>query len=162
MREKSERTKEIIAYALKSNESLKEIAKTFKVSRQFIHQILKREGITGNGSRKKIRLKTNKKEMIFEKFGYKCFYCEGKAEHLDHFVPTSKGGKNDFHNIVPACASCNLPKSDKNYEEFMKYVFELNRHHRLGFERTERILAKHENLSTATILSLLDTIYKSI
>ena len=33
--------------------------------------------------------------------------------HLDHVVPTSKGGKNDADNVVAACCYCNVRKSNR-------------------------------------------------
>lgn len=45
-----------------------------------------------------------------------CYYCRKKLHkkyHIDHVAPLSKGGSNDIHNIVLACPSCNLSKSDK-------------------------------------------------
>lgn len=45
-----------------------------------------------------------------------CSYCGHwivGAVHLDHVHPRSLGGPDDVSNIVPACASCNLSKSNK-------------------------------------------------
>jgi len=42
-----------------------------------------------------------------------CFYCGGAAEHLDHVMPISRGGRHSIGNLVPACAKCNLEKSDR-------------------------------------------------
>ncbi|MFD9918655.1 HNH endonuclease [[Kitasatospora] papulosa] len=50
---------------------------------------------------------------LLQDLGAKCFYCEGPFEHLDHFIPIAKGGAHVIHNLVPACADCNLRKSDK-------------------------------------------------
>ncbi len=51
----------------------------------------------------------------------RCFYCEeGTYEHLDHYIPLSKGGGHTKENLVPSCASCNLKKHDKMPEDFIK------------------------------------------
>lgn len=42
-----------------------------------------------------------------------CFYCGDPAEHADHFEPLAHGGKHCHDNLVPACAPCNLAKSDR-------------------------------------------------
>ncbi|KAF4408628.1 HNH endonuclease [Streptomyces lycii] len=47
---------------------------------------------------------------IMNRWGHKCAYCDDRAEHLDHFTPLSRGGADAEHNILPACAPCNLSK----------------------------------------------------
>lgn len=48
-----------------------------------------------------------------------CFYCGAEAEHIDHVIPIAKGGKTVWHNLVPACASCNFSKGAKDLDEFL-------------------------------------------
>jgi 5-methylcytosine-specific restriction endonuclease McrA len=46
----------------------------------------------------------------------RCHWCGDKVAqdyHVDHVTPLSKGGSNGPENLVIACASCNLSKSDK-------------------------------------------------
>lgn len=43
-----------------------------------------------------------------------CFYCGNPAEHADHFEPLAGGGLHCRDNLVPACAPCNLAKSDRD------------------------------------------------
>lgn len=54
----------------------------------------------------------------------KCYYCHQDVKwgkhHVDHVVPLSRGGSNDISNLVIACASCNLSKSDKLPHEWEK------------------------------------------
>jgi 5-methylcytosine-specific restriction endonuclease McrA len=40
------------------------------------------------------------------------------ATHLDHVHPLSRGGADAEHNIVPACARCNLSKGAKTLAEW--------------------------------------------
>ncbi len=40
-----------------------------------------------------------------------CFYCGAPAEYADHVLPRNLGGL-DADNLLPACAPCNLSKSD--------------------------------------------------
>lgn len=52
-----------------------------------------------------------------------CSYCEGqgtfdtgpdsKKWHIDHIVPSSKGGTNEMSNLCKACHSCNVKKGAK-------------------------------------------------
>ena len=47
-----------------------------------------------------------------------CAYCgERSAEHKDHVIPISRGGKDSIGNILPTCRECNLSKGNK-------YLFE--------------------------------------
>jgi len=36
-----------------------------------------------------------------------------EKQQIDHVIPISKGGRNSRGNLVIACVSCNLEKSDK-------------------------------------------------
>jgi 5-methylcytosine-specific restriction endonuclease McrA len=55
-------------------------------------------------------------------FGYKCAYCGGKFEHMDHVIPLSKGGPHCLANLRPSCAHCNLSKGSKKLSEWKKRV----------------------------------------
>ncbi len=41
-------------------------------------------------------------------------------DHLDHKIPISRGGKNEYENLAVACQKCNLRKYNKTDEEFRK------------------------------------------
>ncbi len=73
------------------------------------------------GYQKKHYLKIGHKPLrkrfeILRKFNFKCVYCGATSDtttlHIDHFIPTSKGGTNVEENLVVACRECNLGKSD--------------------------------------------------
>lgn len=53
---------------------------------------------------------------VFKRDKFTCQYCGKSAPdvvlHVDHIVPVSKGGTNDIINLVTACQSCNLGKSN--------------------------------------------------
>lgn len=53
-------------------------------------------------------------------FGFKCVYCGGPFEHIDHAIPLSKGGKHCLANLRPSCKHCNLSKHDKSWKDWMK------------------------------------------
>ena len=55
---------------------------------------------------------------VFERWNYTCAYCDAPAEHLDHVTPLSKGGEDKESNMLPACAPCNLTKSDRTLAEW--------------------------------------------
>lgn len=54
------------------------------------------------------------KAMVYKRDENKCQYC-GSTRHLtiDHVIPKSKGGSEDWTNLVVACSSCNTKKGDK-------------------------------------------------
>ena len=53
-----------------------------------------------------------------------CAYCEiplfGSFQ-VDHMIPLSRGGHNDWSNLAIVCACCNKSKSAKTVEEFFGY-----------------------------------------
>lgn len=48
---------------------------------------------------------------------YRCAYCGGKAETIDHVVPKSRGGPHSWLNCVASCARCNHRKADRLLSE---------------------------------------------
>ncbi|MFF4952263.1 HNH endonuclease [Streptomyces chattanoogensis] len=59
-----------------------------------------------------------KRSDIFARWSGRCCYCDAPAEHLDHVQPISRGGTDIARNLVPACAACNLSKSDLTLSEW--------------------------------------------
>ena len=55
----------------------------------------------------------------------KCAYCGQEATHLDHLHPMIRdneptGYGTDPGNLVPCCKKCNTPKSNMEWEDFMR------------------------------------------
>ena len=48
---------------------------------------------------------------------YRCAYCGGRAETIDHVVPRSRGGPHTWTNCVACCAKCNHRKADRLLSE---------------------------------------------
>lgn len=48
---------------------------------------------------------------------YRCAYCGGRAETIDHVVPRSRGGSHSWQNCVACCAKCNHRKADRLLSE---------------------------------------------
>mgnify|MGYP002512584094 CR=1 FL=1 len=60
--------------------------------------------------------------QIFKRDKFMCRYCGAKAPEvaleIDHIIPVSRGGDNDFSNLITACQQCNRGKSnDLPYSE---------------------------------------------
>jgi 5-methylcytosine-specific restriction endonuclease McrA len=63
--------------------------------------------------------------FLFARDRYRCQYCGRPAHELapregltrDHLVPLSRGGTNDWTNVVTACGSCNTRKANRLPEE---------------------------------------------
>lgn len=53
---------------------------------------------------------------VFKRDLFRCHYCGRSAPevvlHVDHITPVSKGGTNEFTNLVTSCQDCNLGKLD--------------------------------------------------
>ncbi|MGE0354958.1 MAG: HNH endonuclease, partial [Gemmatimonadales bacterium] len=58
--------------------------------------------------------------FLFARDDYRCQYCQRTQADLksrecltrDHLVPISRGGTNDWTNVVTACSSCNTRKGN--------------------------------------------------
>ena len=59
---------------------------------------------------------------IFARDRYRCQYCEGAAETLDHVVPRSRGGGHTWQNVVACCRRCNLRKGPRTPDEWGRHL----------------------------------------
>ncbi len=58
------------------------------------------------------------RHRIYKRDNHECVYCGSKKDlTLDHVIPKSKGGGNDWTNLVTSCFKCNLRKGNKTPEE---------------------------------------------
>ena len=81
---------------------------------------------------------TRHNHKLFRRDRYTCGYCGGIfREHelkREHVIPTSRGGKDTWTNVVSACRSCNQLKAAKTPEEagmpllYVPYQPSLGRH----------------------------------
>jgi len=61
------------------------------------------------------------RQAIYNRDNWTCYICgeefsEGKLS-IDHVVPTSRGGKNSWENMITCCKNCNYKKGDKLLSE---------------------------------------------
>lgn len=58
------------------------------------------------------------RNRIYRRDGHECVYCGSKKNlTLDHVLPKSRGGTNEWDNLVTSCIKCNLKKADRTPEE---------------------------------------------
>lgn len=57
------------------------------------------------------------KAGVLRRDSYICAFCSGKATTIDHVMPRSRGGKNEWKNTVAACSPCNNKKRDRTPDE---------------------------------------------
>lgn len=50
-----------------------------------------------------------------------CAYCGGPTTEIDHIVPRSSGGDNEWTNLTASCGPCNRAKSDKPLLVFLAH-----------------------------------------
>lgn len=48
---------------------------------------------------------------------YRCAYCDGPGDTIDHVVPRSRGGRHEWTNVVTACRRHNTQKGDRFLDE---------------------------------------------
>jgi 5-methylcytosine-specific restriction endonuclease McrA len=58
------------------------------------------------------------RKNLMHRDDYTCQYC-GNKNHLtlDHVMPRSRGGKDDWDNVVTACVTCNVKKGSRTPQE---------------------------------------------
>ena len=63
---------------------------------------------------------------VFLRDKFTCQYCGDKKDlTFDHFVPRSKGGLTTWSNVITACSSCNLKKSNKLHQDIKMHPIQL-------------------------------------
>jgi 5-methylcytosine-specific restriction endonuclease McrA len=63
--------------------------------------------------------------LMYEDQGGLCAYCEAPllgTFEVDHMIPLSRGGANDWSNLAVTCVSCNRRKHANTAEEFMERI----------------------------------------
>lgn len=75
------------------------------------------------------------RENIFKRDNHTCTYCgSNKNLTVDHIHPKSKGGKNDWENLITCCFGCNSKKGDQTLEQSgMKLSFLPTKPHPISF-----------------------------
>ena len=58
------------------------------------------------------KMRKKVKPLVFAAHGSDCRSCGAKADTIDHIIPISRGGTNDFVNLRPMCRPCNARKKN--------------------------------------------------
>lgn len=73
------------------------------------------------GDKGLFRVPTLTNRTLFRRDQHICAYCGQEFGHLDltrdHVIPTSRGGKDVWQNVVAACGGCNKVKDNRTPEE---------------------------------------------
>lgn len=73
---------------------------------------------TARKQRSRASLKKSLRFAVLRRDSFRCVYCGADASngklHVDHVKPVSLGGTDDELNLVTACESCNLGKSNRH------------------------------------------------
>lgn len=63
----------------------------------------------------RLRFSPRTRFKLFRRDGFWCQYCGRTAEQteleINHIIPISKGGLDDFDNLITSCKDCNIGKS---------------------------------------------------
>ena len=54
---------------------------------------------------------------LMRRDNFRCAYCGGAADTIDHVVPRSRGGAHVWENCVASCNQCNHRKADRLISE---------------------------------------------
>ena len=80
-------------------------------------------GINGSFLVSKRESRKQFRRSILDAWNWRCAYCDACIKQqptLDHVTPLSKGGLTARGNLVAACPSCNVSKSDNPVDEWFR------------------------------------------
>ena len=60
---------------------------------------------------------TPSRTRVLARDGFSCQYCGAMATTLDHITPRSRGGRNEWSNLVASCVQCNSKKGARLLKE---------------------------------------------
>ncbi|MEO6570813.1 MAG: HNH endonuclease, partial [Ilumatobacteraceae bacterium] len=63
------------------------------------------------------RVASVSRRAVLVRDDHRCQYCGDRADSIDHVVPRSRGGRDDWDNLAAACRACNSEKRDRTPEE---------------------------------------------
>jgi HNH endonuclease len=116
------KAKDLIAWTVGTDEFTiygGENAMTGRQSTMDLNTIIAVRGEIGDKGLFRVPTLTNR--ALFRRDQHVCAYCGGEFGHMeltrDHVMPTSRGGKDVWQNVVASCGGCNKVKDDRTPEE---------------------------------------------
>lgn len=100
----------------RSNEKFKPgIYRHYSQCREYCNHIFEKK--TQKKGRKRSPISHTLRFEIFQRDNFTCQYCGRSKEHkavlvIDHIVPYSDGGKDEYSNLITSCQECNSGKSN--------------------------------------------------
>lgn len=98
---------------------------------RYIQELAELTGQTDPGPKER-HLKKNLRREIIKRDGQTCYYCgrtgtkrkdaDGKPWHIDHMLPRSRGGQDEYDNLVLSCAVCNMEKGTLTAQEYFDFI----------------------------------------
>lgn len=74
------------------------------------------------------------KKTVYANGNGRCALCGKPIDFermtIDHRIPLSRGGTNEFSNLQPTCGVCNLLKNSLTMPELMEKIAEIKRNNR--------------------------------
>lgn len=66
----------------------------------------------------RIMANTVSRRAIFTRDNHTCAYCKAKEQlTVDHILPSSREGKDEWENLITCCLRCNLKKGNRTPKE---------------------------------------------
>lgn len=97
-------------------------------------------------------LTDSEKSEIWQYFTDKCAYCgkklarAGREGHIDHLVPTTRGGTNHISNRVLSCPQCNGDeKREKKWQYFLNRKISDLKNRKERIQRIQDWVTKHSH-----------------
>lgn len=59
------------------------------------------------------RVSSVSRRAVFARDEYRCQYCGDRADSIDHVLPRSRGGSDEWDNLAAACRECNSVKRNR-------------------------------------------------
>jgi hypothetical protein len=76
-----------------------------------------------------MRLGNREKYYIYERDNKCCFFCKKQLKYhqitLDHYLPASRGGRDEIFNLVTCCKACNKEKGSFVPEDYKEIILGL-------------------------------------
>lgn len=86
------------------------------------------------------------RKQVFDKTGGKCVYCgmAFKDEQdlrftLEHLIPVSKGGMDEFKNVYPCCKQCNKNRGNHELAEWLDILVDKKHSYKGVYHITNRL-----------------------